>query len=341
MTKKVFRGEVWTNTHPEIMAEIMRVNELDVDGKVGHDGFTANATELMQKNFKDEIKVVYTTNGTAANIIAMKSMLSRWGSVLCENHTHIHTYESGAFESMLGNKILAMEGKMGKLTPEIIDGYLNKIRNYKYLPQVIVITQPTEFGVLYSNDEIKAICEFAHKRDMYVYIDGARIANALAALNTTITEMIEDTGVDAFSFGGTKSGAMFGEMVVFRRKEHFVALEYMQKQALQHLDKSKFLGVQMEYLLKTDLWKKTASHANLQATYLKNKLVEKGIKIYYPVDTNAVFCILNEEQMKAVNDKYDLSYWEKEINLVRMVTTFATKQEDIDEMLDLIQKCQR
>ena len=336
MSKKVFRGEVWTNTHPQIMEELLRINELEVDGKVGHDGFTKSATELMQKNFKDEIQVVYTSNGTAANIIAMKSMLDRWGTILCENHTHIHTYECGAFESMLGNKILSAEGEMGKLTPEVIGAYLNKIKNYKYLPQVVVITRPTEFGVLYTNDEIKAICDFAHERDMYVYIDGARITNALAALNTNLTEMIEETGVDAFSFGGTKAGAMFGEMVIFRRPEHFTALEYLQKQALQHLDKSKFLGAQMEYLLKTDLWKETAIHANSQAKYLENKLIEKGIKIYYPVDTNAVFCILNEEQMKTVNEKYDLSYWEKEINLVRMITTFATKKEDIDEMLSLI-----
>lgn len=336
MSKKVFRGEVWTNTHPEIMNELVRINEIEVDGKVGHDGFTKSATELMQKNFKDEIQVVYTSNGTAANIIAMKSMLSRWGTILCEAHTHIHTYECGAFESMLGNKILAIDGEMGKLTPDVIGNYLNKIKNYKYLPQVVVITQPTEFGVLYTNEEIKAICDFAHQRDMYVYIDGARISNALEALNTTIAEMIEETGVDAFSFGGTKAGAMFGEMVIFRRKEHFTALEYLQKQALQHLDKSKFLGVQMEYLLKTDLWKKTANHANSTAKYLEKGLVEKGIEIFYPVDTNAVFCILDENQMSEITKKYDLSYWEKEKNLVRMITTFATKKEDIDEMLSLI-----
>ncbi|MBE6688478.1 MAG: aminotransferase class V-fold PLP-dependent enzyme [Ruminococcaceae bacterium] len=336
MKSKVLRGEVWTNTHPEIMEELMRINELEVDGKVGHDCYTKSATELMQKNFKDEIKVVYTSNGTAANIMAMKSMVDRWGTILCENHTHIHTYECGAFESMLGNKILAMEGKMGKLTPEVIGDYLNKIKNYKYLPQVVVITQPTELGVLYTNKEIKAICDFAHERDMYVYIDGARISNALVALDTSIAEMIEETGVDAFSFGGTKAGAMFGEMVIFRRAEHFTALEYLQKQALQHLDKSKFLGVQMEYLLKNEFWKKTASHANSQAKYLESKLIEKGIKIYYPVDTNAVFCILNEEQMNKANEKYDLSYWEKEIRLTRMVTTFATKREDVDELLSLI-----
>lgn len=336
MASKAFRGEVWTNTHPEIMAELLRINEIEVDGKVGHDGFTKSATEHMQKNFTDEIRVVYTSNGTAANILALKCMLDRWGSVICEINTHIHTHECGAFESMLGNKILAANGEMGKLSVAGLTAFLEQIKPCGYLPQVIVLTQPTEFGVLYTNGELKAICDFAHERNLYVYVDGARITNALVALNTGLKEMIQETGVDAFSFGGTKAGAMFGEMVIFRRLEHFRALEYQQKQALQHLDKSKFLGVQMEYLLKTELWKQTAAHANQMAKYLEQGLTNMGITPYYPVDTNAVFCVLNDRQLAAVNQKYDLSYWDGTIKLVRFMTTFATKQEDLDALLALL-----
>lgn len=336
MASKAFRGEVWTNTHPQIMAEILRVNEIDVDGKVGCDSFSRSATALMQKNFRDPIRVVYTANGTAANIVALKSLLGRCGSVICEENTHINTHECGAVESMLGNKILAAQGDMGKLTPAILSDHLGKISGYNYIPQVIVITQPTEFGVLYSNQEIKDICDFAHERNMYVYIDGARISNALAALNTSLTEMIEKNGVDAFSFGGTKAGAMFGEMVVFRREEHFSALEYLQKQALQHMDKSKFLGVQMECLLKDGLWKRTAEHANSSAKYLAEGLLSKGVRLYYPVEANAVFCVLNEAQIDAVKTKYDVRYWDHSKRLVRLMTTFATKKEDMDGLLSLL-----
>ena len=148
--------------------------------------------------------------------------------------------------------------------------------------------------------------------------------------------MIEKNGVDTFSFGGTKAGAMFGEMVVFRRAEHFSMLEYLQKQALQHLDKSKFLGVQLECLLKDELWRETAKHANFQAKYLEEGLLAKGVEIYYPVDTNAVFCILSEEQIKNINTKYDVGYWEEKKKLARLMTTFATKQSDIDELLALL-----
>ena len=336
MGLKDFRGEVWTNVHPEIMNELARINAEEVDGKVGNDGYTLEATRELQKYFKDEIRAVYAMNGTAANILALKSMLARWSTVLCEEQTHINTHECGAFESMLGNKILAIKGDAGKLSSSLIGEYLDRTGGYGYLPQVIVLTQPTELGVLYTNGEIKEICDFAHSRGMYVYIDGARLSNALVALDTTLTEMIEDTGVDAFSFGGTKAGAMFGEIVVFRRREHFNALAYLQKQALQHLDKSKFLGAQMLCLLKRELWRQTAEHANGMARYLEARLSEKGIAPYYPVDTNMVFCVMSEDQLRRVNEKYDVSYWDGESRVVRLATTFATEKKTVDGLIELL-----
>jgi threonine aldolase len=171
---------------------------------------------------------------------------------------------------------------------------------------------------------------------MYVYIDGARLPNALVAMNTTLKEMIEETDVDAFSFGGTKAGAMFGEMVVFRRKEHFAALDYLQKQALQHMDKSKFLGAQMECLLEKELWKKNAQHANATAKYLSEKMLEKDIKPYYPVDTNMLFCVLTEAQVEKLNRLYDVSYWDIENKVVRLATTFSTSYTSIDELVSLL-----
>lgn len=336
MNKKDFRGEVWTNVDSEIINKIVEVNSEIVDGKVGNDSYTKNATKLMQQNFKTEIKVVYAINGTAANILALKSMLDRWSTILCEEQTHINTHECGALEAMLGNKILPIKGEAGKLSPALIENYLIKTKNYKYLPKVIVITQPTELGVLYTNEEIKAICDFAHAKNMYVYIDGARLPNALVAMNTTLKEMIEETDVDAFSFGGTKAGAMFGEMVVFRRKEHFAALDYLQKQALQHMDKSKFLGAQMECLLEKELWKKNAQHANATAKYLSEKMLEKDIKPYYPVDTNMLFCVLTEAQVEKLNRLYDVSYWDIENKVVRLATTFSTSYTSIDELVSLL-----
>lgn len=336
MRLRDFRGEVWTNIHPDILKAMITVNDEIVDGNNGKDSHSKNADRLMQSFFSDTIYTTYTINGTAANVIALKAMCDRWSTIICAEQTHINTYECGATEYMLGNKILSIPSADGKLSVELIEKLLNGQKKYKYLPKVIVLTQPTEFGTVYTNRQIKEICNFAHSRNMYVYIDGARIANAIVELNTTLTEMIENTGVDAFSFGGTKAGALFGEMVVFRHREFAMALEYSQKQSLQHLDKSKFLGVQIEYLLQSGLWLENARISNRMAKILEQKLLEKGVKTFYPVQTNMVFAILTKEELDKINAVFDLHYWNETDKSVRIATTYLTTEQKIDELVSLI-----
>ncbi len=335
MASKDFRGEVWTNVHPDVLREIVKINTEVVDGNTGNDCHTKRATELVQKYFNDEIYTTYTINGTAANILALKAMLDRWSSVICAEQTHINTYECGAFEAVLGNKILSIESQDGKLSPELIDLLLKGKKKYKYNPKVIVITQPTEFGTIYTIEELKSLCEYAHAKDMYVYIDGARIGNAIDALHTDLKQMIEYTDVDAFSLGGTKAGAMFGEMVVFRRKEFARCLAYSQKQSLQHIDKSKYLGVQMEYLFESGLWLENAKKSNAAAKLLESKLVKKGVKIYYPVQTNMVFCVIEPEKLEKITKVFDMHYWNEFTHVVRIATTYLTDEKKIDQLVSL------
>lgn len=336
MASRDFRGEVWTNVHPDVLNEIVRINVDPVDGNTGNDAHTKAATELVQQYFKEKIYTTYTISGTAANILALKSMLDRWSTIICAEQTHINTYECGATEAILGNKILSIESADGKLTPELIATLLKGKKKYKYNPKVVVITQPTEFGTLYTIEELKRLCDYVHSLDMYVYIDGARIGNAITALNSNLTEMIEYTDVDAFSLGGTKAGAMFGEMVVFRRKEFARCLEYSQKQSLQHLDKSKFMGVQLEYLLKSGLWLENARKSNVAAKLLEKKLAEKGVKAYYPVETNMVFCVLEPEQLDKITKVFDLHYWNEFTHVVRIATTYLTDEEKINALTALL-----
>lgn len=336
MLRRDFRGEVWTNIYSEVLNAIVTANAEIVDGDFGEDGYSVRAAQLVQNYFKEIIYTTYTINGTAANIIALKCMLNDYSTVLCAEQAHINNCECGALEYNLGNKILSAETPDGKLTPIILDKLILKQKKYKYLPRVIAITQPTELGTLYSLKELKTLCDYAHARGMYLYIDGARIANALTALGVTLTEMIENTGVDAFTVGCTKSGAMFGEMVVLRRKEFANNLFYVQKQSMQHFDKSKFLGVQAEYLLKSGAWLENAKKANASAKVLEKKLKEKGLKIFYPVETNMVFCVLSEEQLKKITQVFDLHYWDVFNNVVRIATTYLTDEKVIDELVALI-----
>ncbi len=332
MGRKDFRGEVWTTVHPDILKRIVAVNDEAVDGGNGNDGHSRHAVELMQSFFKERIWTTFAINGTAANILALKSMLPRNGCIVCASQAHVTTHECGAFEYTLGCKILECECDDGKLTTDVLAARLKAAARYGYVPQVVVITQPTEFGTMYSLDELKALCDYAHSRKMAVYVDGARIGNAVAALNVTLSEMIEGTGVDAFSWGATKAGAMFGEMVVFRREEWGANLPYLQKQSMQHLDKSQFLGIQAEYLLESGLWLENARLANQAAKHLETRLKQIGIPIRYSVETNMVFCILTPEQLKAVTQVFDAHYWDEPTHVVRLACTYLTTDEAIETL---------
>lgn len=336
MTKKDFRGEVWNNVDEGVLAELLRINAEPVDGKVGHDGYTARATALLQSFFKKEIAVLYTVNGTAANVVALKALLHRYGSVICAEQAHIHTYECGAVEYNLGNKILTARTPDAKLTPALIESVMQEHASHGFVFEVVAVTEPTELGTLYTLDELRAIAEFAHEKGMRVFLDGARLGSALASLGVTLTELTEGTGIDAFTVGGTKAGAMFGEAVVFTDKSLLCEGEYVLKQSLQHFDKSKFLGAQMAYLLADDRWVKNFSHANEMATLLARGLTKKGYALYLPVESNMVFCVMDEEALARAGAVYDLKYWFKEQKVVRIATTFATKREDVEALLALL-----
>lgn len=336
MSKKDFRGEVWNNIDEDILAELVRINSEAVDGKVGHDGYTARANEYLQSFFDEKIEVLYTINGTAANIIGLKALLSCYGSVICAEQAHINTYECGALEYNLGNKILTVPSDDAKISPAMIDELLVLHASHSYNPQVIAITQPTELGAVYTVEEIKALVDYAHAKGMKLFVDGARLGSALASLGVSLREMMADTGVDVFTVGGTKAGAMFGEAVVFSPKNLPTASEYILKQSMQHIDKSKFLGAQMLCLFENDRWVKNFAHANDMAKLLESKLVEKGIEIYFPVESNMVFCILDEEALAKANKVYDLKYWYPDKKVVRVATTFATKEEDVLRLVEAI-----
>jgi threonine aldolase len=331
-----FHGEVWVNASKEVIDAIVKANLEPIDGGYGNDGYSKYATDLMQKNFDTKIYTTFCINGTSANVMALKCMLDRCSAVICAEQTHINTYEAGALEYNLGNKIISTKTEDGKLTPKIINDLLLGTKKYKYNPKVVVFAQPTEFGTVYTNDEIKALCDYAHSKNMYVYLDGARIGDAVVALNTTLKEMVEDTGIDAFSFGGTKAGAMFGEMVVFFREEFNKYLQYTQKQSLQHMSKSKFLSSQIAVILEKELWLTNAKKSIEMAKYLCDKIVKKGYKVYYKCQTNMVFVVIPPDKFEPLTKIYDMHYWDEFNYVLRLATTHVTTKEQIDKLINML-----
>lgn len=336
MSSKHFRGEVWSNVHPAVMQAIVKVNEEEGKVAIGQDRHTLNAISMLQSHFRQPIYVTFAYNGTAANILALKAMTSRDGVVLCTAQAHINTNENGALEYTLGNKILSIECPEEKMTPELFDSLLKKHKKYHYNPQVLAITQPTELGTVYSLPELSALVARAHAENVYVYVDGARLGCGLDATGATLSRMLEETEVDAFSLGGTKAGAMFGEMIVFRRPQFARNIEYLRKQSFQHFDKQQFMGAQFECLLENDLWLKNAHLANTNARILAEKLKNIGILPYYPVESNMFFCQMSPSQLQSVNQVYDLHYWDAEQQVVRIATGFYTREECMDELVSLL-----
>ncbi|MBQ8344981.1 MAG: hypothetical protein IJY42_01805 [Clostridia bacterium] len=157
MKIQAFHGEVWINAHPEIAEAVYRVNSEPLDGGYGKDRYSRLATERMQREFREPIDTTFAINGTAANVMALKAMMDRWSAILCAEQTHIHTYEAGAFEFNLGNKILTAKIPDGKLTPQIIRDLLLATKKYKYRPKVIAMAQPTEYGTVYTPEEIETL----------------------------------------------------------------------------------------------------------------------------------------------------------------------------------------
>ena len=336
MAKKDFRGEVWNNIDPAVLSEIVKINSEAVDGKVGNDSYTARATEYLQSFFEEKISVLYTINGTAANIVALKAMLAPYGSVVCAEQTHIDTHECGALEYNTGAKIITAPSSDAKLTPESIQKALDARAGQQLHPQVVVITQPTELGTLYTLDEISKLADYAHGHGMKLFIDGARIGSALASLGVTLKEMIADTGVDVFTVGGTKAGAMFGEAVVFVHGEDLIEGDYILKQSMQHLDKSKFLGAQMLCLFEGNRWIKNFANANKMAKLIAQELTQRGIELYLPVESNMVFCILDEKTLEKMNSEFSLTYWYADRKVVRITATFSTTEEDVKKLISTI-----
>lgn len=327
-----FKGEVWANALPEVLEEINIANNTLNEYGYGEDSYSERVSQLLQKEFTKQIKCIFTVNGTAANIIALKSMLDRFSSVICTSQTHINTYEAGAFEYTLGNKILTCNSENAKITPTLIEQTIEKNKVYDFIPKVVVLSQPTELGTVYTNNELKEICNYAHKNNMFVYLDGARISMAIDNQKTTLKEMLQDTGIDVFSFGGTKVGAMFGEIIIYLNQDFAKNLNYLTKQSMLHFPKSKFLACQFYALLKNDLWKRSGKIANDMAKKLEMTLKQKGYKIAYPCESNCVFVYMDENTLNKIKQIYTIDYWYKQEKIIRFATSYNTTEEQINNL---------
>jgi threonine aldolase len=325
--------------HPELLASLAAANVGHVHG-YGDDPYTERALAQFKRHFGDDIDVFFMFNGTGANVAGLSALVKPWGAVICAHSAHVNVDESSAPERFIGCRLIDVPAPDGKLTVEMIKPHLLRQGDVHHVQSAaVLISQPTEVGTVYSIDEIKAITAFAHANGLLVYLDGARICNAAASLDTTLRAFTRDAGIDALTFGGTKIGLMLGEAVVFFRRELAREFQYVRKQAMQLESKMRFISCQFETLLAGDLWQRNARHANAMAQRLATALHGiPNLTITQQVQANAVFAIVPRDKIAALQAAYFFYEWNEAIDEVRWMCSFDTTEEDVDRFARFVRQ---
>ena len=332
-----FASDNYAGIHPQILQAIADANG-GHQVSYGEDAYTERLGEVIRQQFGERAEVFPVFNGTGANVVALTSMLPRWGAVISTRTAHIHSDEGGAPEKMTGLKLLVIPAPDGKLTPELIEteawGWGDE---HRAQPLVVSITQSTELGTLYSAAEIRAIADHAHERGMKLHLDGARLSNAAAALDLPLRAFTRDAGVDVLSFGGTKNGAMLGEAIVVLNPQAADGLVYARKFNMQLSSKMRFVSAQLIALLEGDLWLRNASHANTMARRLRAAIEAgiadgsiNGVAFTQPTQSNGVFATVPDGVADSLRESFRFYDWDAARNEVRWMCSFDTQESDVD-----------
>jgi threonine aldolase len=339
MRQRGFASDNNAGVHPELMKAIESVNTGHVIA-YGDDPYTASAVKKIKGILGDEVEPFFVFIGTAANVLGLDAITRPYHSILCAETSHIHEDECGAPERWTGCKLLSVETPDGKLTPDSLEKHMYGIGfEHHSQPRVVSITQSTEMGTVYSPEEITAITEYAHARNMLVHMDGARICNAAAGLGKGFREITTDAGIDVLSFGGTKNGMMYGEAVVFMDRDQAHDFKYLRKQGMQLASKMRYIAAQFDRYLDEEIWLTNASHANRMAKLLEGEVSKiNGIRITQPVQANAVFAILPKEIIPVLQEEFFFYVWNETNGEVRWMCSYDTTEEDILDFTSLIRK---
>jgi threonine aldolase len=333
--KSHFASDNTAGICPEAWEATARANH-DYAPSYGDDPWTARASQLLRETFETDAEVFFVFNGTAANALALASCCQSYHSIICHEAAHIQNDECGAPEFFSnGTKLLGAPGAHGKISPAVIADLASKRTDIHYpKPRVISLTQSTELGAVYQLPELAAIHETAGRYDLSTHMDGARFANAVAALNVAPKAASWQAGVDVLCLGGTKLGMANGEAVLFFNRDLAREFDYRCKQAGQLASKMRFLSAAWVGVLENGAWLRHAKHANACARKLAHRLeTEAGLTAAHPVDANAAFIRMPDDLLAALRKKGWVLYGFFEPGVVRLMCSWRTTDADIDALL--------
>lgn len=332
-----FASDNASGVHPEVLGAIAAANAGHVVG-YGADAVTQLVEDIFRLHFGEHARVALVTTGTAANVIGLRAVTDSYQAVLCADSSHLYRDECGAPEHFLGCKVIPLATTDAMVSVETVAPALaDNDMVHRAQPRVLSISQCTELGTVYPLEQVRALADLCHRHGLLLHADGARLANAAAALGCSLGEASTDVGVDLLSFGGTKNGALAAEAVVVLRDGIADALPYYRKQGMQLVSKMRFVAAQFVALLSGDLWRRNAEHANAMAALLAREVAAvPGIDRTVPQQTNVVFARLPAQVTARVQREIPFSVWDPTTGLVRWMTSFDTTEDDVHRFVSLL-----
>lgn len=338
-----FASDYTEGAHEEILRKLMESNREALPG-YGSDIYCESAKEKIKKACGcPEAEVYLLVGGTQTNLIVISSLLKGYEGVIAAKTGHISVHESGAIE-FTGHKVLELPQKEGKLSAEDVEACLKKFwqdesHEHMVFPGMVYISHPTEYGTLYTLDELKALSAVCRAYEIPLYVDGARLGYGLMSRRTDVTLQQLAELADVFYIGGTKVGALCGEAVVFTKKNmpRYFMTTVKQRGAL--LAKGRLLGIQFDALFTDDLYFKISAHAIEMAERLKEGFAKRGYRFYLDSPTNQQFVILPNEIMEPLRSQVDFSVWEpldEDHTVVRFATSWSTTEEQLEQLWNIL-----
>ena len=337
-----FENDYIAGAHPLILQRFVETNMESLTG-YGADGYCESAKEKIKKACEcQDAQVEFLVGGTQTNAIVISTMLHDYEGVIAASTGHISTHEAGAIE-FTGHEVLEIPGENGKIGADSLKVFIDNFyadANHEHMvfPGMVYVSHPTEYGTLYTKNELKKISEVCHSYDIPLYLDGARLGYGLMSRESDLTLPDIAQLCDVFYIGGTKVGALCGEAVVFTKnnKTKYFMTSVKKRGAL--LAKGRLLGIQFDTLFTDNLYFEISRHAIEMAEKLKNLFHEKGFHFYLESPTNQQFIILENTQMEKLKEKVRFSFWEKydeNHTVVRFATSWSTTEEDINMLNQL------
>lgn len=333
MSGGIFASETHAGAHPAVAEAIVAANQ-GIASPYGEDELSAVLGRRLEADFGPLIDSFLVLNGTAANLAALGAVLAPHEAVVCGDCAHLHEDECGAFERLLGRKLLTVPDRDGKLDPDAVSSALGRGGLTRAVqPRVLSLTQSTELGTTYDPTELRTLCEFAHERGLLVHLDGARLANAAAFLGTDLAGASRAAGVDLLSLGLSKVGGLAADVVLLFTPPVIQESRFLQKQLLQSVAKSRFLAAQALALLEGDLWLANAANSNAMARRLADGLVDvPGLEITRPVEANSVFAIMPSGTWERLEERFHFDLWDAARGEVRMTCAWNTEPGAVDDL---------